>query len=90
MIYLVTYELSDWDRGYAAFDARLRTCGEVLPFQKTASLLSSDLSNREIRDVVRETILPPDSFLIVDITRTRWAGLNTRLSAWIEERRGDA
>ena len=89
MIYIVTYNLSEYDRNYALLDARLRICGEVLPFQDAACLLSSEMSPREIREAVRDVVWGGDSFFIADMTNGRWAGLNTRLSAWVQEQRGE-
>ena len=87
MIYVVSYDLGDPDRNYAGFRAILEGCGAFLPFQKSAGLLASSLSAAEIRDRVKQMMDVNDSLLVTDMTNVHWAGLNTRLSAWIEEHR---
>lgn len=82
MIYLVTYNIESEELRQEV-KSTLAICGEIVPFQPTACLLSSVKTARDVRDMVRGIMRPESTIFISEISRANWAGLNTRLQAWI-------
>lgn len=82
MIYLVTYYIDD-EAQRQAVKSVLATCGDVVLFQPTACLLSCMQTAREVRDLVRGRMSAENTIFIAEIQKANWAGLNTRLQAWI-------
>lgn len=84
-IYIVSFDLQGGDaRNYESISAALEKCGNVNHFQKSACLVASKLTAKEIRGAVLPELSGEDS-IFVGLLEGEWAGRFTRVAAWVME-----
>lgn len=84
-IYIVSFDLQGGDaRNYESISAALEKCGDVNHFQKSACLVASELTAKEIRAAVLPELNGEDSVFVARL-EGEWTGRFTRVAAWIME-----
>ena len=84
--YLITYNLDDYDRDYLHLSERIKRFPKwVKPFARTW-IVKSRLSTGKIRDILSRIIKEEGTIIVVEVTDSKWAGLNLRPSVveWLK------